>query len=845
MKTFEIKKDIYWVGALDPELRIFDIVMYTPYGTSYNSYVVKGTNKTAIFETVKEKFFDEYIERLKALEIDIESIDYIIVDHTEPDHAGSVAKLLNICKNAKVVGSAVAIKFLKAIVNHDFEAIEVKDGTTIDLGGKTLKFISAPFLHWPDSIYTYVPEDKVLLTCDSFGSHYSSENVFNDLVENRENYFEALKYYFDCIMGPFKNYVLKAYDKIKDLPIDVICPGHGPVLRHNPMEIVELYKKWSLPASEASTKNITICYVSAYGYTKELAENIAAGINSISGFKTNSYDITYSKQEEIFESIDNSCGVLFGSPTINSDALKPVLDILTSLNPIVHGNKFAGAFGSYGWSGEAVPNIEARLKQLKMNIPLPGLEINFKPSCEELQNAYNFGKSFAEIIKNNLNKTSSNIKSSSTTKKWKCLICGVVFEGNEPPEVCPVCGAGKDQFIEVTEAENTFTSDTSEKIVIIGNGAAGYYSAEAIRKRNRSCSIEIISAENYLTYFRPQLSDYLSENIPENEFYISPKKWYEDNNITLSLGLAVEKIDSTKKELILVDGKKISYDKLILATGSHNFRPELPGIDKAGVYTLKNLDDANALKEKFKASKSAVVIGGGLLGLEAADGMKKLGLDVTVVEFFPSLLPRQLDKFGGEVFKNLISQSGVNLILGDSCEKIVGDTKVTGIELKSGKFIAADIVLFSIGIRPNIELAKTAGINVNKGIIVNEKMETSIKDIYAAGDTAELNGIVYGNWTSAIEMGKTAGANSVGDNVNFTNFVSSVIFDALGTSILSFGNISPAESKKVEIFDSKSNNCKTLFFKDDILVGGYLIGDTSEGGKLILSMGKEFNEVFN
>lgn len=836
MKAIEIKKDVYWVGALDPELRIFDIVMYTPYGTTYNSYVVKGLNKTAVFETVKERFFDEYLERLESLNIDVKSIDYIVVDHTEPDHAGSVEKLLSIAKNAKVVASATAIKFLKNIVNHPFEAIEVKDGSSLDLGGKTLKFISAPLLHWPDTIYTYIPEEKLLITCDSFGCHYSSEQIFNDLIADKEKYMDALKYYFDCIMGPFKPYVLKACSKIENLPIDIICPGHGPILRDNPKKIVELYKNWSIDEDIFKKKEITICYVSAYGYTKEISDKISQGIKSVDDFTINSFDVTYSKEEEIIEKLDSSVGFLFGSPTITGDALRPIYDIINSLNPIIHGGRFAGAFGSYGWSGEAVPNLYERLKQLRMKLPLPGLKINFKPSEEDNKLAYNFGVSFAEKIRENLNKTSANIKSSSSIKKWKCVICGVVFEGNEPPEICPVCGASKEQFIEVTEDENLFKSETTEKIVIVGNGAAGYYAAEAVRKRNKKCSLEIISSENYLTYFRPELSDYLTENIEDSKFFVSPMSWYEENNIILRLASKVDKINPENKELLLSDGSKVNYDKLILSTGSYNFKPDLPGIHKKGVFTLKDVNDANNIKDYLKTSKNAVVIGGGLLGLEAAFALKKSGLNVTVVEFYDRLLPKQLDKAGAKLLEEAISEYGINLILNDSCTEILGDTSITSIKLKSGKVITADMALFSIGIRPNKKLAEECGIETNKGILVNENMETNIKNIYAAGDAAELNGIIYGNWTAAVEMGKTAGANALGDRVAFKNFVSSVIFNELGISIVSFGNVTDNESEKLEFFNPKSKECKTLFFTNNILSGGYLIGDTSSSGKLILAM---------
>ena len=220
MKSLELKKDIYWIGSLDPDLRIFDIIMDTKFGTTYNSYIVKGSEKTAIFETVKVKFFDEYLKKIEQY-VDPRKIDYIVVDHTEPDHAGSVEKFLDYAPNAKIVGSQSAIDFLKEIANKDFEYIVVNHGDILNLGNKTLKFISAPFLHWPDSIYTYIPEDKMLVTCDSFGSHYSWDEILYSKIpkEKMEDYESALLYYYTAIFSPFKGYVLQALEKIKDFDI--------------------------------------------------------------------------------------------------------------------------------------------------------------------------------------------------------------------------------------------------------------------------------------------------------------------------------------------------------------------------------------------------------------------------------------------------------------------------------------------------------------------------------------------------------------------------------------------------------------------------------------------------
>jgi len=831
MKALEVKKDIYWVGALDPNLRIFDIIMYTPFGTTYNSYVVKGSDKTAVFETVKEKFFDEYLERLKSLQIKVEDIDYIVVDHTEPDHAGSVGKLLDIAKNAKVVGSPAAIEFLKGIINKDFEYITVGDGDKISLGNKTLSFISAPFLHWPDSIYTYVEEDKLLITCDSFGSHYSSQAMFNDLNANEANYREALKYYFDAIMGPFKPYVLQAIDKIKDLQIDVICPGHGPILRDDPWNIVNQYKEWSLPEKATEVPEVTICYVSAYGYTESIAKKIEEGINAKSKYKVNMYDVIHHEMNDILDSIGKSEGIIFGSPTINGDALKPIWDILINLNPIVHGGKVASAFGSYGWSGEGVPNIVDRLKQINLDL-YPSMAFNFKPSEEDLNFAYKFGESFAQKIAENIISRNSPTKPSSG-KRWKCVVCGEEFDGARPPEICPACGATADQFIEVSVEVITFNSETKEKFLIIGNGASGYYAADAIRKRNKLCEIEMISNESQLTYYRPSISDGLSEELKDDEFFLSPKEWYTENKITLNLGVQVESLNPDKKEVLLEGGKALNYDKLIIANGSQNRMIPTEGIDKEGVFTLRNLKDLENIKNKMKTIKSAVIVGGGLLGLEAAHEIRKAGIKVSVVEFSNALLGKQLDNEGSLILKTAVESQGIEVILGDAVTVINGEKSVTSVTLKSGKTFDAQLVLFSTGIAPNKSIADKTNISTNRGILVNDYMETNIKDIYACGDIAEFGGIVYGNWPAAVDMGKIAGVNAVGDNKAYVHALGVVSFNAMGVGILSVGQISGDNLKSISINDGETKIYKKLFFNKNALVGGIIIGDNKSSANLI------------
>ena len=387
----------------------------------------------------------------------------------------------------------------------------------------------------------------------------------------------------------------------------------------------------------------------------------------------------------------------------------------------------------------------------------------------------------------------------------------------------------------------------AENFVIIGNGAAGYYAASTIRKNNSEAAIKIISAESDLTYYRPQLSEYLSTEIAEKKFYISSESWYRENNIDLLLNTTVTEIDKANKCLKLEQGSVVPYDKLILANGSNNFMPPIMGSNLQGVYTLKYKCDADRIKESLKNSKKAIVIGGGLLGLEAAWEMKKCGLQVSVVEFFPRLLPRQLDEEGSLLFKDIVDNSGIDIILGDSAEELIPEPngeRVSALRLKSGKIIDTDLVLFSVGIRPNKSLAEDSGVLCDRAVKVNERMETSVKDIYACGDVAELKGTVYGSWPAAIEMGKVAGKNATGEESSIQQFSSSFIFRGLNAEVFSAGTIDFNDNSLKQYLeeDKEKKVYKKLFFKEGLLVGGILIGDTKKAPKILTGIKKGSGE---
>lgn len=841
METLKLKENFYWTGILDKELKVFDIVMETEFGTTYNSYVLIGSEKTVLFETAKLKFFDTYLEKLQKI-VNIDDIDYVVVNHTEPDHAGSLEKLIEMNPNIKVVGTACALNFLKDILNRDFYKIPVKENDTLSIGDKTLRFMVLPNLHWPDTMYTFIEEDKTLVTCDSFGSHYSFDDVLLSKVTDEEGYMRATKYYFDNIIGPYKAYMVKALERIKNIDVQMICTGHGPVIDTRIDEIKAIYAKWSQAAPANTKKRVVIPYVSAYGYTGLLAEEIAKGIKECGDVDVLLFDMVVANQSEVLEEIAIADGILFGTPTIIGEALKPIWDLTTSIFASTHGGKLASAFGSYAWSGEGVPHILERLKQLRMNV-VEGYRIKLKPSENDLTGAFEFGYGFGcRLLDKQVSKGAKGKK-----KMVKCLICGEIFE--EGTEICPVCGVGKENFIEVEVSENTHQNNTNEIVIVIGNGAAGLSAATALRERNATCSIVMISDENVMSYNRPMLTKSMLAGFDPSQIAIYDQAWYEENKILNLLQQKVNKIDPKHKEVSLCDGNKLKYDRLVIATGAECFMPPIEGIEHEGVIAIRRISDTIKVKESLSEVRNVVVIGGGVLGLEAAWELGKTKCKVTVLELAPQIMGRQLDMSGSEMLETIIRQSGIDVMTNVKIKKFDGYEKVKSVVLQDGTVLDADLVIISCGISPNVELAKEAGIAVERAIVVNEHMETSVKDIYAVGDCAQFQNVNLGNWAQAVEMGKVAGARISNDEAHYQTVSCGLSFNGMNTSLFAMGDNGKNEKKvykTMEVKDPVKLQYEKYYFVNNRLCGIILIGDTSKLAKLSEAVEKQlpFKEVF-
>ncbi|WP_252230594.1 anaerobic nitric oxide reductase flavorubredoxin [Clostridium sp. ZBS15] len=394
--SFKINDTVTWVGKIDWELKQFHgNELSTDKGSSYNSYLIKD-EKTVLIDTVWTPFTTEFITNLKK-EVDIQKIDYIVMNHSEVDHSGALVELMKEIPNTPIYCAKNGVRILKGLYHQDWNFVEVKTGDTLDIGKHKLTFIEAPMLHWPDTMFTYLSGENILFSNDGFGQHYASELMYNDKVDQSELYHEALKYYAN-ILAPFNRQVAKKIEEILNLnlPIDMICPSHGIIWRDNPMQIINKYAEW---ANEYAENQITIIYDSMWNATRRMAECITEGITSnnkdvvvkiINSGKTDKNDV-------IVEAFKSKI-ILLGSSTINNGILASTASILEMIKGFKFKGKKGAAFGSYGWSGESIKLITEELEKAGITTINSGIRELWTPDEEALERCREFGKNIAEEL---------------------------------------------------------------------------------------------------------------------------------------------------------------------------------------------------------------------------------------------------------------------------------------------------------------------------------------------------------------------------------------------------------------------------------------------------------------
>ena len=412
----------------------------------------------------------------------------------------------------------------------------------------------------------------------------------------------------------------------------------------------------------------------------------------------------------------------------------------------------------------------------------------------------------------------------------KCLVCGAEFE--EGAVACPVCGVGPENFIPAEKKGTDFRKDSDEVFVIIGGGPAAKSAAEAVRARNQTAAVTIVTQESHLPYNRPMLTKGIVRDFGYNGLVMEGPEWYEENSIDFVPDTEVTGIDTAAKTVAVRkadgSGEKIRYDKLIYALGAYCFVPPIKGSDLGHVVSVRSIADTDRVKQIIadRKAKKAVCIGGGVMGLEGAWGLKEGGLEVTVLETAPGLLPRQLDDTASEMLKELCIGAGVDIVTGAKIAEITEDAVV----LEDGTEYEAQLVIMSTGMRPYTKVAEDSGIAVDKWVTADDHMRTSVPDVYTAGDCCSVDGQPQAFWVQAVETGRIAGANAAGEDLRYKPIGSSLVMEVCGTSVFALGTNGKDPDRKFrseQIKDDVKKTYSKYYYDHGKLVGVILIGDIS------------------
>ncbi len=418
-----------------------------------------------------------------------------------------------------------------------------------------------------------------------------------------------------------------------------------------------------------------------------------------------------------------------------------------------------------------------------------------------------------------------------TAQAWQCSICDHIVHGSAPPDLCPICGAAAALFHPYEAAESSASPVNIRKIVILGAGIAGLTAAEEARRQAPEVEITLVSREESLPYYRLNLTRFLAGEVAEGDLLIQEKDWFSTQKIDYLAGEA-HTINRDSREVTLRDGRKLSYDRLILANGAHPFIPPIPGANRDGVMVLRTLEHARELINNLQPGCRAVCIGGGLLGLESAWAMQKREAKVTVLEGFDWLLPRQLPPAAAALLLAHLQGQQMTIECGVQIKEFTGDETVHGVLLEDGREIPADLVLLATGVRPNSHLARQCGLKVQQGVVVDDQLFSSDDHILAAGDVAEHQGSVYGIWPVSYAQGLIAGANAAGGTAEFSKLPMTNRIKVLDVDLFSIGQIQAIDAS-TRLFEVQANGSyRGITCHDGQVVGAVLYGDMRLMGSL-------------
>ena len=830
MVNKQIAPHIWAISAIDENLRVFIHDSYTDSGMMINTYLAESEQEAVLFGAPPAKQTDEWLEQITPR---ITGKRLTFVSFCDNNDARTVQLLAQQCDQLTVIGTFAALYAMEG-ESDSFRKIFLRGRKTLSLCGVSFTFEAEA----AGNLCVFCDEWKLVLTGKCLGSYYAAPGVLLSSADT-DAYRAGAKNYRRDTTGKER---LAQLEKIllaaRDMGAGLICPVHGPVVDCDHETLYDLYRANPAPAEQPLT--VALLYA-AGGYTDRLAEKLAEGLTESGAIQVDLLDLSAVSRDEVLERVARADAVLLGTPEVKGRAAKSIYDIVTSLEAKNCKGKLSGAFYSAESQNCERDTLRGWLSSLGFDTNTADFFCVGKPDEAMLNAAFEHGFAFGCSLQ--------RIPNPRKPKLVKCLVCGEIFDASLG--ICPVCGVGLDQCIPAEEDAILFACDTDREYLILGGGVAAVSAADAIRKRDKTGTITILSAEQELPINRPLLTKDLRAAIYQPETMLfHDQQWYDEREIRMVLGCTAAAIHPETKTVCADNGVEYRYDKLIYALGGECFIPPFKGKDTPGVIAIRHLSDIEKLSGYLNNAKHAVVIGGGALGLEAASELHRFGLKITVLESAPQIVARQLDAENAAVFRAAMERMGAPCYEGVSIEEICGTDRVTGVRLADGRFFDADVVIVSCGTRSTIGLAQEAGIAVERGVIVNSRMETNLPDIYSCGDCAQLDGMNYQLWQEATDQGRTAGANAAGEPVTYQNHMFGCTLAGFGANLFALGDVGKKEGvpyRKVEQKDDVRGTRETYWFLGESLTGAVIFNKPEKTDSVSAAVANRmrYDELFN
>ncbi|MCD8335692.1 MAG: FAD-dependent oxidoreductase, partial [Lachnospiraceae bacterium] len=865
--------DIRYVGVNDSELRVFRNLSYAGNGLTFSSYLVQAQEECLLIGTVPDAYVSQWMEQIRQ-SVSFDRISHLIV-FTEENSREAVLRILQENAEMEVIAAYPVLEQLKKILPEGTKSLEIRNNRTLTLLGSLFQFQMLGEGTLCPALYVLDQEDHSIYTSDLFGSLYCGlELPEADSIRSTQWELGMKDFFEDLTASGRAADAGLAAAFVREHEVTAIYPSIGPAVNGGRLEEMLAYylqqsrspegepgtalyhtgenmPKLQLAVSEAESKKDgivsapdtagisggqaeasdekTVSMISAhpnvviiYEGTNELSDYAACVENGLKEAEVSNVircNLSTTDRNEAIRLALSADVLLLGTTISKGTPAKAIWDVVTSLKAESCKGKLASIFYKVSTQDDQADFLREHLAFLGFDLGIQSSFFVGELTENDLKNAGNYGFG--------VGCSARKVPNPRKPKLVKCLVCGEIFDASLG--TCPVCGVGLDQCVPVEEEEISYQKDTDLRYVILGGGVAGASAAEAIRKRDQTGEILILSAEDYLPIHRPMLTKNLSiADAPDEELYLHPAGWYEERRISLLLGETADAFDPERKIVHAAkSGDEIPYDRLIFATGAECFIPPFEGWQKEGVVTIRHLWDSRKIQDWMKNAKNAVVIGGGVLGLEAASELLKNGIHVTVLEAAPQIIGRQADADSAAVLRKKMAALGVECLEGVQIEGITGEERATGVKLKTGETFQADFVIVSCGNRANVKAAQDAGIQVERAIVVNAFMETNIPSVYACGDCAQYDGVNFQLWAEASEQGRIAGTNAAGERLAYESQLLGLNLDGFGTTLFAIGDPgkqSGVPYRLVKTDDDVDNSQEQYWFMGNALQGAVLIG---------------------